>query len=131
MECRDWIVNHLITMDNQDQLFFNYVLDVPLLTKNYAYMCGIINLVVPGLGTIVGACICQTETVSKTQTIIGVCQFYTATMIIGYIWSIYWAYLMVTKAHAQDYIMYYSQQQSLEKIDRESRGERTGSFTQR
>ena len=52
-------------------------------------------------------------------------------MVIGYIWSIYWAYLMVTKAMAQDYIMYYSRQQSLEKIDRESRGERTGSFAER
>ena len=122
-------MNHLVAMDYQDQLFFNYICDVPLLTKNYAYLCAIMNLVVPGLGTIVGACASISPTVSKTQTVIGVCQFFTATIVIGYIWSVYWAYLMVTKAMAQDYIMYYSRQQSLEQIDRNSRGSKTGSFT--
>ena len=66
MEIKNWIVNHLIAMDYQDQLFFNYILDVPLLTKNYSYMCAVINLIVPGLGTIIGACICESPTVSKT-----------------------------------------------------------------
>ena len=38
------------------------------------------------------------ETVPKTQLVIGLIQFLTAAFLIGWIWSIYWGYLIVMKA---------------------------------
>ena len=42
---------------------------------------------------------CASETnVSKTQLCIGLVQFLTSFVLIGWFWSIYWGYLMVMAA---------------------------------
>ena len=66
MEVKDWWQAKCVTMSVSDQLFFSYCMDVPLLDKTWAYGCGIINLLLPGVGTVVGACMAKTPTVPKT-----------------------------------------------------------------
>ena len=58
----------------------------------------VINIIIPGSGTITAACMTDEEKVSKTQIYIGILQFLTSIVIVGYFWSWYWAYLLVAKA---------------------------------
>ena len=57
----------------------------------------ILNLIIPGLGTLVAACAAQ-ENVSKTQMAIALVQFLTTFFLIGFIFAQYWSYLIVTKS---------------------------------
>ena len=45
----------------------------------------------------IAAC-AATDTVSKTQLTIALIQFLTSVVLIGWIWAIYWGYLMVMKS---------------------------------
>ena len=62
-----------------------------------AVIAAILNLLIPGVGTMITAC-AGTGVVSKTQIAVGLLQFLTTYVLIGWIWSIYWGYLIVQKA---------------------------------
>ena len=66
-----------------------------------SYVCAVLNLLLPGLGTIVAACSDQTN-VSKTQVSMALIQFLTMWLIIGYIIAIYWSYLIIMKAREDE-----------------------------
>ena len=71
--------------------------NVPKISKNIAYVCAVLNVVIPGLGTLVAACSAQ-DNVSKTQMGIALLQFLTAVFLIGFVFACYWSYLVVVKA---------------------------------
>ena len=73
---------------------------MPKLAKYFAVFFAILNVILPGFGTMFAACLDTSGSteVSKAQIVIGLVQFLTSYIIIGWIASIYWAYLMVIKA---------------------------------
>jgi hypothetical protein len=55
----------------------------------------ITNIVLPGIGTILSSCCASKFNVMAVA--IGLCQLITAPIIIGWVWSIYWGYLIYAK----------------------------------
>ena len=73
---------------------------MPYVGKPVAIIAAILNIILPGFGTALAACMAN-DNVSKTQLVIGLIQFLTSFVLIGWIWSIYWGYLLVMKAMDQ------------------------------
>jgi len=44
------------------------------------------------------SCVADTQSWSKTQIFVGILQMLTAIYLIGWVWSIWWAYLLLVKA---------------------------------
>ena len=88
-----------LIVNEADKELWMIVSNVPLLTGPWPYICAILNVVLPGSGTMLAACITESTSWSKTQIFVGILQMLTAIYLIGWIWSIYWAYLLVLKAH--------------------------------
>ena len=87
--------------NQQDKELWALVSDVPYVDQPYPYMCAIFNIIIPGLGTILCTCLePDSPSWSKTQLFIGFLQMLTCIVIVGWIWSLYWGYLIVMKAHA-------------------------------
>ena len=72
--------------------------DVPRLNGLWSYILAILNIFVPGLGTMIAACVGYPDAWSKTQLSIGICQMLTSFYIVGWLWSVYWAWLFVAAA---------------------------------
>ena len=72
---------------------FELATNVPQLNIVWAYVCLILNIVLPGSGTIL--CAVLDANINKTQGVIGLFQFLTAIYLAGWICSIYWGYLIV------------------------------------
>ena len=62
-----------------------------------AIVAAILNLILPGFGTLLAACADQ-QNVSKTQMAIALVQFLTTFFLIGFLFAQYWSYLIVTKS---------------------------------
>ena len=73
------------------------VSDVPKLSNIWAYVCAFLNLVLQGIGTVLSA-ILGDAIINKTQLMVGIFQFLTAVSLVGFVWSIYWAYLIVVES---------------------------------
>ena len=102
----------MLTPDPVDKLFWELITCVPLVSQNIAYTAGIMNIIIPGFGTILAACWTKTDgPVSKAQICIGILQFLTSFFVIGWIWSMYWGYLIYIQQKNEDQIL--SQQQVL------------------
>ena len=84
--------------NSDDDIVWTKIKNVPKLTKPIAIFCAVINVILPGTGTITAACMTDEETVSKTQVVVGLMQFLLSILIVGYIWSWYWSYLFVAKS---------------------------------
>ena len=87
----------VMVVDNIDRQVWELVSNVPYVQKPVAIIAAIFNFLFPGFGTMIAACAAQ-DNVSKTQLVIGLTQFLTAFVLIGWIWSIYWGYLLVMKS---------------------------------
>ena len=70
---------------------------MPTVNKYVGIAAFIFNLVLPGFGTAIAACAADGP-VPKLQLAIGLFQFLTTYILIGWVWSIYWGYLIVAKA---------------------------------
>ena len=73
-------------VDDVDKQVWELTTNVPRVGKPIAIVCAVLNLVIPGLGTLVAACSAQ-ENVSKTQMAIALVQFLTTFVIIGFIFA--------------------------------------------
>ena len=87
----------MLQVDDVDKHVWELTTNVPRISKPLAIVCAVLNLVVPGLGTLVAACSAQ-ENVSKTQLAIALTQFLTTFFIVGFVFAQYWSYLLVTKS---------------------------------
>jgi hypothetical protein len=67
--------------------------NVPQLNVLWAYICLGLNILLPGFGTML--CACLDSNINKTQAVIGLFQLLTAITLIGWLCSIYWGYLIV------------------------------------
>ena len=76
--------------------------DVPLLNANFSYGIAFLNVIFPGVGTMLASCLGD-DNVNKTQLFIGFAQFLTSVYIVGWIASMYWGYLIVKKVSAEEH----------------------------
>ena len=81
----------------QDEQMWALISDVPMTEQPYPLLCAILNIIVPGTGTILATCVADDESWSKTQFFIGFLQLATCILIIGWVWSGYWGYLLIMK----------------------------------
>ena len=108
-QAKEYMQQKVIKVGDNDKEIWRLISDVPKLNKVLAVVFAIINLILPGFGTMFAACFTQEQEVSKAQIAIGFIQLFTSAIIIGWIWSIYWGYLMVTKAMQEDTQQYSRQ----------------------
>ena len=80
-----------------DRELWGLIVDVPRLNSIWPYVCAILNVGLAGSGTILAGCLCDSGW-SKTQMFVGFIQMLTSVYIIGWVASLYWAYLLVQKA---------------------------------
>ncbi len=59
-------------------------------------LCLILNILLPGIGTIVAGVVAKGNL--ARDIIIGLLQFFTSGIIIGWIWSIVWGVLIFKKS---------------------------------
>ena len=88
----------VMVIDDVDRQVWELVTDVPRVDIKIAYLQAFLNFIFPGIGTWVTACAGH-DNVSKTQLGIGLMQLLTSPFILlGWIWGLYWSYLVVLKA---------------------------------
>ena len=58
----------------------------------------ILNIIFPGWGTMLSACLNTSGQFSSITLITGLVQLLTCWLIVGWIWSILWGYLIYKKA---------------------------------
>ena len=84
-------------IDETDKNLWLLITNVPFCEKWVAIVMCILNVLLPGVGTMIAAC-AGSGVVKKAQIVIGLLQFFTAYILIGWIWSIYWGYLLCVTA---------------------------------
>ena len=86
-----------VVTNEADRELWGLVVDVPRLSSVWPYVCAILNVGLAGSGTILAGCLMDGGW-NKTQMFVGFVQMLTSVYLIGWVASIYWAYLLVTKA---------------------------------
>ncbi|XP_075450872.1 protein stum homolog [Ascaphus truei] len=89
---------------------------IPRMNTPLAVLCLLLNIIIPGLGTMVSGlsvlCCAESHTMRGNQynvlplacvnILVGVSQLFTVTFLcIGWVWSITWGIMMVTSAYAK------------------------------
>lgn len=73
-------------------------MQVPTLEKDWGTGMLVVNILLPGVGTLVAGI----KSERNTTMVIGVLQFLLAFVIVGWIWSIYWGWLIYKKVMPPD-----------------------------
>ena len=90
---------------------------MPQVSKYFAIGCGLVNLILPGVGTIIAACGGKEETVSKAQIVMGILQILLSFFLIGFFLAAFWSFLLVSKAmDSENEVTYFVQQDRLSPI---------------
>ena len=102
-QIKDAMQNHfqqkVLVVDDVDRQVWELVSNVPLVSKPVAIVAAVMNVLLPWFGTAIAACASE-DIVSKGQLTIGLIQFLTSFVLIGWIMSIYWGYLIFMKSQA-------------------------------
>lgn len=67
---------------------------IPKVKKPWNLYCFIINIFLPGIGTLIAAAKAKNEKCLKFNVIVGILQFMLAMILIGWIWSIIWGFII-------------------------------------
>jgi hypothetical protein len=99
--------------------------NIPQVPKPFTYICGILNFILPGFGTILGCFLHigaspEFDGIQKPHYLrdlgFGFLQMLTSWLIVGWIWSIYWGILFIKHpSRTVPYQFYFWKNQ--EKID--------------
>lgn len=104
----EFVHNRILAVDDKDAQVWALITDVPKISnKVIAFLLFALNIVVPGectpllkfhigLGTIIASCF--SEKWSKTLFSVGLFQLMLAYILIGWIFSIYWGWLILKRA---------------------------------
>ncbi len=79
-------------VEEPDRALWRLVTTFPRIPLPIKYLLLVINMFFPGIGTILYA-LGGYRPISKTQLVIGVMQYATKWMILGYAWSVIWGIL--------------------------------------
>ena len=93
-KAKDYVMNRVIAADLRDSEFWLLIKHVPKNTQTIAGIGLVLNIILPGFGTLLSACMDQKDGVSKVHMFIALLQTLTAVFLIGWIWAIYWSYLI-------------------------------------
>ena len=93
----NFAMNALLNVPQADVRAWELATNVPELQNLWAYVCLALNVLIPGTGTMICACLGD-ENMNKTQLFIGFFQFLTSIYLVGWIFSIYWGVLIVQKS---------------------------------
>ena len=91
------IKNGVFQINDTDLRVWELLIAVPVLSNVWAYVCLVLNILLPGMGTILCSCLGDAN-MNKTQLGCGIVQFLTAPFIVGWLASIYWGILIVKKS---------------------------------
>ena len=86
-----------------DELLWQLLTSVPRVNQNLAVVVFLLNIILPGFGTMLATCFAKNDgIVSKAQICCGLLQFLTSFFLVGWIWSIYWGYLILKESQNPD-----------------------------
>ena len=97
-KAKEYVMSKVIQPDLKDSEFWQLIKVVPKNSIIVASIGLVLNIILPGFGTILSACMDQRGDVSKAHLTIGMLQFFTAVFLFGWIWAIYWSYLIFVEA---------------------------------
>ena len=80
-----------------DKGIWELITDMPYVNKAVAIVLGIINILIPGLGTVIMSYFYE-DSFSKSQIVVGLSQFFLSQIIIGWLWAQYWSFLLIVKS---------------------------------
>ena len=83
-----------LQINENDQRLLVLITDLPQLQPVFAYACALLNVAIPGSGTVL-ASVLGYESCNKTHLVVGCLQFLTSIYVVGWVWSIYWGYLIL------------------------------------
>ena len=93
----EYAKNNMAKYRAEDAELWELVTTVPRMGGVWPYVCFILNIVLPGTGTMICSCVGYPEKWSKTQLTIGVIQMLTAVYLVGWGFSIWWGWLMLKR----------------------------------
>ena len=67
-----FVQQKIMGTNQDDDLIWSKIKNVTKLSKPLAVFCAVINIILPGFGTIIASCVTDEEKVSKTQIYIGI-----------------------------------------------------------
>ena len=67
---------------------------VPQVKEPWHLVLFIVNIILPGIGTLIGACMGDAK---GTAYLVGFLQLLLSPIVIGWLWSILWGYFMFDK----------------------------------
>jgi hypothetical protein len=70
---------------------------IPRLHSPWHIICLLLNVIIPGLGTVVGASMSESKGIRNTGYLCGMLQFLTSFLFIGWVWSVVWGVLIFTR----------------------------------
>ncbi|KAL0490844.1 stum [Acrasis kona] len=70
------------------------VTKIPKLGSPLHVICMMLNIFLPGIGTLVAACYSKNESKKKWNFIFGVLQLLLSVVLIGWMWSVIWGVLI-------------------------------------
>ena len=83
------------------------ITNVPKVTSPWNVLLALLNVFFPGVGTFLSSL--WGEPCSKTQALIGLCQFCMSFLLIGWIWSLVWSYFIIKKScSSAEMVKFYS-----------------------
>ena len=94
---KDHFKNKVLRVDDHDRDVWLMIQNVPKVPKIASFICTVVNILLPGFGTMLAACLTNDYT-SKVQLAVGLFQFLSSFLLIGYVWALYWSYLIITKS---------------------------------
>jgi len=92
--------NGMMQINAQDLRIWELVTNVPQVGNVWSYVCLVLNIFIPGTGTMLCACIGDAN-MNKTQIGVGLVQLLTSVYLIGWLVSVYWGYLIVKKSKGE------------------------------
>ena len=91
------IKNGILQVNAQDLRVWELITMVPQVSNIWAYVCLALNILLPGTGTMLIACLGDAN-INKTQLTVGLAQLLTSAYLIGWIISIYWGILILQRS---------------------------------
>ncbi len=83
-------------MNSVKNIFAIWKADIPSLSQVVAIILFILNIIFPGIGTILSSFL--GGGFRPWQLLVGFLQLILTILLIGWIWSIYWGFLMFEKS---------------------------------
>ena len=111
---QDHLRNKVMQIDEHDKNVWELITvkSMPQVSKPVAVIQAIFNFFVPGVGTWIAACADSGNSVSKVHILIGLFQFLTSVLIVGWVWAIYWSFLIAKNSWNPQYSPINQEQQN-------------------